>query len=113
MGEKKKLHAVFAEWRLACALKRPMLLRRVATAANQAAEWQLSGTFRRAALRALMVWHRYLMRVTYARRVQIAELERDELLRQLTRIQDDRSRSNRQAFSTIERSMSAALLARA
>merc|ERR1712129_273877 len=84
-----------------------------ATAAHKAAEWQFGASFRRAALRTLMGWHRYLMRVTYDRRMQIAELERDELLRQLTRIQDDRSRTNRHAFSTIERSMSAALLARA
>jgi len=67
----------------------------------------------RAGARVFGAWQRHLVQVACDRSVQIAELERDELLRRLYSTPDSRDRSNRNTLATVERSMSAALLARA
>jgi len=108
---------VFVAWRLTTLLERQALLRAVkpivATTLWRAVEWRFDASFKLAGTRALAAWRAHLEQVICERRVQIAELERDELLRQVTLIQDERSRNNRNTLATIERSMSAALLARA
>lgn len=109
-------HAAFGEWRLACLMQRQAnqaghRRRWEEKVVGQAADWRLHASCRRAALRSLAAWKRHLVQG----RVRIAELERDELLRQLTRMKDDHDRStcHVKALATMERSVGAALLARA
>mmetsp|Transcript_92587 Transcript_92587/g.293606 ORF Transcript_92587/g.293606 Transcript_92587/m.293606 type:complete len:87 (-) Transcript_92587:73-333(-) len=62
---------------------------------------------------ALHAWQRHCVQVRCVREVQLVEHEKDAILRELSLLQDDRERSSRNTLATIERSMSAALLARA
>lgn len=81
----------------------------VASAAQQAKAWVSVAR----AHQVLQAWHRHCLQVLCQREVQSVEEQRNAILRELALLEDDRNRRSHSTLATFERSMSAALMARA